>query len=332
MFAAPFRPRFRVGDTMSPEYSFIFVCQRGDLETMAMLLAASLHRFVSCPYEMVAAVPQPESRYGAPDSSTVKMLQDLGVRVVPIWNQVDESYPIANKIAAMAIPTPGRRRVFLDTDFLCLRPFSGDDQLDAAFGATPAAKRTWGKEIADWDRVYALFGLTTPAVRVKTVRSREETPPYYNAGFVLASNDVADAFAKAWLECAQVIDRDPTVQEKRPWLDQIALPVAVARLGLSHHFLDETFNHPPGGRLSSDATPRFCHYHSLLSLKRHRVLNQVVRDLVERHTPLRERVMGQYMWKDVLSPGFGVLDTVRTLKNVRRRVRDAFGSLKDLRG
>jgi hypothetical protein len=336
-------------DAMTPEYSFVFVCQRGGLEPMAMLLAASLDRFVTCPYEMVAAVPSPD-RYGDPDSSTLKMLTGLGARVVPIENRVDESYPIANKISALGISTHGRRRVFLDTDFLCLRPFAGDAQLDAAFGAVPAAMRTWGRKISDWDNVYASFGLTTPTVRVKTVKTREETPPYYNAGFIVAAGDVADPLARLWLECAKVIDANPAIPEKRPWLDQIALPVAVTRLGVSHHFLDETFNHAGGGRLSPDDPPRFCHYHSLLALKRHQFLNRLVRDLAERHAPLKQRMMAERMWRDVLSPGFGLLDTVQTFKNVRRwlaprgtrrehlastvkkGVRAAFSSLKVHRG
>jgi hypothetical protein len=302
-----------------PEYSFVFVCQRGPLEIQAMLLAASLHRFVSCPHEMVIAVPQPESRYGTPQSSTLKMLQDLGARVAPVWNQVDPSYPIANKISAMAISTRGRWRIFLDTDILCTRPFSGDARLDVAFGATPADRLTWGKHSGDWDRVYELFGLTTPAIRVKTVSTHEDTPPYYNAGFVIAEREVADALSRVWLECAQVIDRHPAIPDKRPWLDQIALPVAVTRLGVPHHFLDQTFN-CPGSAKSLSADTHFCHYHRLLPLKRLPILNQLLRELVEHHPALEQRVMSDRLWRDTLSPGFGLLDGLQTLKSVRLRV------------
>lgn len=330
-----------------PEYSFIFVCQHGDLEIKAMLLAASLHHFVSCPYEMVVAVPQPESLYRAPDPSTLKMLQDLGGRVAPIHNQIDPTYPIANKISAMAVPTAGRRRIFLDTDFLCTRPLGGDPRLDVPFGAVPAAMVTWGKNVSDWDRAYARFGLTTPPVRVKTVTSRQDTPPYYNAGFVLAAEDVADALSRTWLECAQVLDRDPTIPEKRPWLDQIALPIAVTRLGLPHQFLDETFNCPGSARLLAAGLPQFCHYHALLPLKRLPALNQLVRELAAAHPVLHQRMMTHRLWREVFSERPGLLDTLQTLKSVRRRVappgsrRDRVSSavtkrvrklLRDLRG
>jgi hypothetical protein len=334
-----------------PEYSFVFVCQSGTLEIQAMLLAASLHRFVSCPYEMIAALPQPESQYGAPDPSTMKMLEELGVRFAPISNQIDPSYPIGNKISAMAIATRGRRRIFLDTDMLCMRPLSADCGLDGAFAAVPAERVTWGKDTGDWNRAYALFGLSTPAVRVRTVGSREETLPYYNAGFITAASDVADALARAWLECAQVLDRSPQIANKRPWLDQIALPVAVTRLGLPHHFLDEAFNCPAKPRLLTDAAlPFFCHYHRVWSLKHLPVLNRQVRALVDTHPILREQIMRHRQWREILSDGYGLLDAFRMVKSVRRRLapigtrrdrvtsrlakhmRKALGSLRDFRG
>ena len=315
--------------TSQPEYSFVFVCQAGDLEVKAMLLAASLHRHVSCPYEMVIAVPQPESRCGRPAASTLRMLEGLGARAEPVWNKVDQEYPIANKISAMAIATRGRRRIFLDTDIMCTLPFNGDVRLEVPFGAVPADRLTWGAGAGEWDRVYALFGLETPAQRVRTARTRQETPPYYQAGFILAESSVADALAQTWLECAQLIDRSPDVPNKRPWLDQIALPVAVTRLGLPHHFLGETFNCPGDARLlSPEGVPQFCHYHALLALKRLPVLNRLFRELVDQHPALREAVQRDRLWKDALSPGFGLLDTLQTLKNARRRVAPP-GSRRD---
>lgn len=304
-----------------PEYSFVFVCQKGDLEIKAMLLAASLQRFVSCSFEMVAAVPQPESRYGALDGATTKMLQDLGTRFAAITNEVDPTYPIANKISAMAIGTSGRRRIFLDTDIIATRTLAVEPQLDVAFGAVPAAQLTWGRDTADWDRAYALYGLTTPPVRVRTVRTNEEMAPYYNAGFILAREDVADDLARMWLDCARTIDREPAIDDKRPWLDQIALPIAITRLGLPHHFLDESFNCPPDPRqLASDSPPYFCHYHNLVALKRVPALNRLVRELADEYPALRERFLSHKVWRDVLSDRFGLLDTLRGLRSLRRRL------------
>jgi hypothetical protein len=307
-----------------PEYSFVFVCQQGELEIKAMLLAASLHRFVTAAYEMVAAVPHPADRYGALARGTVGMLEGLNVRLAPITNSVDPTYPIANKISAMAISTRGRRRIFLDSDIMCTRELSIEPRLDVPFGAAPAAGLTWGQQLDNWHRAYALFGLTTPDLRIRTLRTREETPPYYNAGFIVAGGEVADAFAAAWLECCLVIDRERSIPDKRPWLDQIALPIAVTRLGLPHHFLDETFNHPGDARV----LPQFCHYHAPLRAKRLPVVKALVREMVERHPALRERVLKDRLWSDVLSDRFGILDAMHALKTARRWIAPP-GSRRD---
>lgn len=305
----------------SPDYSFVFVCQKGQLEIQSMLLASSIARFVSCSYELVAAVPQPTSEYGEPDSSTLDMLSALGARVEPIWNQVEPSYRIGNKISALRVATHGRRRVFLDTDVVCMRPFAGDSRLDVEFGAVPAAIVTWGKDLADWERAYALFGLTLPAVRAKTVRTKEEMAPYYNAGFLVVASDVADRFAEMWLHCAQTIDREASIPSKRPWLDQIALPIAVTRAGLEHCFLDETFNCPGSVKLLRSVQPYFCHYHSTVALKRVPVLKSIVMEAIDRHPALEKAILRDGHWRDVLSTTrFGRLDRLQAMKDFRRTI------------
>ena len=42
-------------------YCFVFVCQQGDLELKARLLAASLRHFLRCDFELVAALPTPDA-------------------------------------------------------------------------------------------------------------------------------------------------------------------------------------------------------------------------------------------------------------------------------
>jgi hypothetical protein len=92
-------------------------------------------------------------------------------------------------------------------------------------------------------------------------------------------------------------------------------------MGLSHRFLDETFNCPGSTKMSSpDALPSFCHYHALLPLKRLAALNQLVRALVDRHPALRQRMMNDRMWRSVFSHGFGLLDALHALKSARRKV------------
>lgn len=87
------------------KYCFVFFCQQGGLELKAMLLAASLKRYLRCDYECVAAIPQRATQWGTVSSDTLAFMQDLGVRTVPITNPINEYYPIGNKVACLGMDT-----------------------------------------------------------------------------------------------------------------------------------------------------------------------------------------------------------------------------------
>jgi hypothetical protein len=117
---------------MNLKWSFVFVCQAGELEIKSMLLATSLQRFLRCNYELVAAIPQPTSQWGQISASTQALMQTLGVRSVPITNSIDLNYPIGNKVACLGIESSADKIVFLDSDILCLREFSPQNQRELA--------------------------------------------------------------------------------------------------------------------------------------------------------------------------------------------------------
>ncbi len=75
-------------------YAFIFVCQSGELEAQAALLAASLKRFVKVPGEIIALVPTPEKFMGKPMPQTISFLKKLGVRIAsgrnPLVNEKNQ--------------------------------------------------------------------------------------------------------------------------------------------------------------------------------------------------------------------------------------------------
>ena len=51
-------------------FCFVFVCQSGELEIKATLLAASLRRQFGRRVDLVAAIPQPEVRWGKISETT----------------------------------------------------------------------------------------------------------------------------------------------------------------------------------------------------------------------------------------------------------------------
>ena len=236
--------------------SVVFVCQAGELEVKAVLLAASLRHF-NPQLELVAAVPT-ESLWGVLKPHTRTLLATLNVRLMPIESPFGQDYLIGNKIAAMALPVSGAQVLFLDSDILCLQSISSEFAGPPALRAKPADGANWGSPEA-WRAAYGSVQAPVPAWRVQALVGGDVMMPYFNAGVVAVPNN--QRFAECWLDTARVIDASDAVTEKRPWLDQIALPVAAARLELPCVALTKACNYPahilPRG--SHEAT--LCHYH-----------------------------------------------------------------------
>jgi hypothetical protein len=298
-------------------YSFVFVCQEGPLEVQAMLLAASLRRNARRDHQLVAAVPTPEQRWGRPRAETLRFLRGLGVEVVPITNQIDTNYPIGNKVSCLLIDVAGDVTVFVDSDILCLRAFSDFPELEAPFCAAPADFDTFrarGEHGDQWNAIYRSCNLPVPAARMKATVSGEVMPPYFNAGFIAARE--GRKLGEAWLACCRRIDANPEITNKRPWLDQIALPVAVAQLALEYRCLDHRFNYPCHVRMIDPGDlPTFAHYHWPRVLLRDRVLRAYCKDLRREHPALADTFRGYRGWRWLTYPS-AVIDVYATVRRI----------------
>lgn len=283
-------------------YCFVFVCQAGELEVKSLLLAASLRRHLRCDYELVAAIPRPEAIWGTPSAATLALLHRLEARTAAIENPIDAGYPIGNKLACLGIETAAGKVVFLDSDMLCLREFEGGRRFERSqVNVKPADLATFGSDPARWRAAYGACGLEVPAQRVCATVSGETMPPYFNAGFVAALR--ASSLAAEWIACARILEGDPSVPDKRPWLDQIALPVALARLGLAPDYLDERYNFPAHLKpLDPDNLPWFCHYHFPAVLRREPLANNLVIELADEYPELRSAISSTPEWSVLLQP------------------------------
>lgn len=291
---------------MNWKWSFVFVCQAGELEIKSMLLAASLQQFLRGDYELVAAIPQPVSQWGQISTSTQALMSTLNIRSVPITNPIDPNYPIGNKIACLGIESSADKIVFLDSDILCLREFSPQNQCELAenfyapFAAKPADLATFTRDIQLWQQIYDLFDLPLPQWRVIATVSRELMLPYFNAGVIAIANGMD--FAQIWQQCCQRIDAQSNITNKRPWLDQIALPITVSKLNLKHHCLDERFNYPAHLKPLPLPLPIWCHYHWPMVIRREPRLNQLVVKLANSYPLLQTLLLSSPSWAQLLKP------------------------------
>lgn len=243
-------------------YTFCFVCQSGVLEIQSLLLIHSLRKQVSSDYEIIVAHP---TEYGELRTWVKRQLDTLDVRVIEVRNPIDKSYPIGNKLACVYEASQIASKeylVFLDTDILCLRDFTGVDDMGAGIevGVRVAGKAHLGEGIENWQPLYDAFKLTLPAERVFCSRSRQNSLPYFNAGFVcMKANSI---LAESWIDTAQSLHQNKVVSSIR-FLDQLALPIAMARYNLQYQCVADKYN----SLLLNVDNSIFFHYHNFFILK-----------------------------------------------------------------
>ena len=277
------------------KYCFTFICQKGNLEIKALLLAASLKRFLKCNYEIIAVIPSPESTWGKPSTTTLTQLEDLGVKITYTPNPINTNYPIGNKISCLAVDTDADKIIFLDSDTLCCRDFEGDDRFNIDFNSKPADVSSFSKDENNWNYIYTKFGLSIPTERVLTTVSHELSLPYFNAGMIAVNNNCN--FGQAWADICREIDNDPKITNKRPWLDQVGLPVTVKKLGLEYDCLDDRFNYPAHMiSLNHQEPPYFCHYHWPDVIRMEPLLTQQCCEYIDEYPAIAEVMLDKSNW------------------------------------
>lgn len=259
--------------------SILFVVDGMGLEAQSLLLAASLakHHPDRSKVALIAYV-SPRSADSLSEV-TQALYAHCGVQVQPlptaegVWAK---PYPHGNKILACAAPRSSNRSLFIDTDTVCLGPLTGLDLPSPdAVAVVPEGIPSWGKKADSWQRAYGFFGLPLPTDRVTLTRGRKlEHLPYFNGGFVSFSDlprpGSDENFAQSWLQTAIAFDHNCGIKGKRPWLDQITLPLTMKRFGFDYSALHELWNFSISDRLKLHRAKkaRLIHYHRWVHLKR----------------------------------------------------------------
>lgn len=244
------------------ETTAIFVTDGAAMQAQGLLLAHSLRRHGGEGLAITAYCPMGAA---LPDAAMQAGYDAIGARLEPletpgIWKK---PFPHGNKIHACCVARDRPATLFLDTDMVLIRALdTAAIAPGAQIAAVPEGKPTWGKGNDRWNRVYAHFGMDLPTDRVRLVRGRRrEFLPYFNAGFIAFAED--SAFARDWKDTAMEIDHQVSVARKRPWLDQVALPVSCARAGRDIRVLDERYNFSISDRAPGAEAPVVLHYHRM---------------------------------------------------------------------
>lgn len=229
---------------MPQNFSIIFVVDPPGLVLDSILLLASIRKHMPdvsvipyCPASKAEALPPQLLEFFAHHDAPIRLMETEGVFSPP--------YKQGNKLIAAAAPRDTAATLFLDTDIMVMRAFGADEILrDDHLSVAPEGRMTWGKMPEMWPSAYATFGLPVPTDQIRLARSNALSLPYFNAGVVGFPNHTPSGqpFGQLWLETSQRIDANEGIKGRRPWLDQIALPIAMMRAGLSMNLLARIWN------------------------------------------------------------------------------------------
>lgn len=282
-------------------FNVLAVVQGGRLCYEAVLFAASFRAanpgFAG---RLILAEPQPgplwreDPRIADPDARAL-LEGEFGAEIVPFESTTFGSdYPYGNKIEALACLPAGEPFVFFDTDTLFLDTL---DNVPFDFDRPSASMRregTWPVlelygpgYTAVWSSLYRKFRLPfRSSLDLSQPDEYWERYLYFNASWFFYRD--ARRFHRHFLRYAREIRDAPpealVLQPLDPWLDQVALPLVIHRLGGGRDTI-------PRGLLDGSVT---CHWR-VLSLLYARESDRVVEVLEEVTAPNRiKKVLKAY--------------------------------------
>ncbi len=284
--------------------AFVFICQAGEWELKAALLAASLRRQYGHDVELIAAVPHPSDIWGTMAQGTVALLARLQVRCVPIHNPIEAAFSHANKIACLGVETSAKDLVFLDSDILCLARCDFSLSVGGPIALKVAdlpAFPTDGER--GWAAAYAAVQRPMPDRRITLSCEAAPSPPFYNSGVMVLDVAFANVLREIWTQTSRIIRLDHRVPERRLWSDQLGLAVALDLLETSPAPLELRQNHPTH-LLPLEETPdvAFAHYHWPQIIAQEPALRRLTGSLIEEHAFLGDLMQHHAGWNELAKP------------------------------
>jgi hypothetical protein len=284
--------------------AFVFVCQAGEWEVKACLLAASLRRHYGRSAELIAALPQPREIWGSVAPGTIDLLEQLQVRCVPITNPIEHAFSHANKIACIGVETQAEVLVFLDSDILCLARWDAETAPDLKIAIKVADLPAFqSNDVWGWKAVYDAVGRNLPERRIPLTCDDTPSLPFYNSGVIALNPVFARSLQGVWTDASRRIRLDQRVPERRLWSDQLGLAVALETLGTIPASLDVRHNHPTHLMpLEGTAGVVFAHYHRPAIIMQEPALRGLAASLAEEYPVLCDLMRRHAEWSELAKP------------------------------
>ena len=309
---------------MSPRLTVFFIVEPPDYQVMACYLAASLREQFGDSVALVGYCPV--QKLDLVSDQVKEVLAKLGCEVRPfaVEGRFDPPYPHGNKILATMEPRDTEFSCFMDSDILCLKP-NDINNITAAnqISLTPAAWMGWGDQDL-WGTIYDIVGLPLPEDRIRLMKQKKGKGklPYFSSGLFSFPEHYrtveGKSFPQVWYEVAQAVDANPDIPQKRPYLDQMTLPLAIQKAGLTWNILPDTQHFILGGRsrgkpLPTDREIFTVHYRKWPVLKE-AGLTGLAKTLLEKHAGIKKVTFA--MRNDPTAP-----DSARAARRAKKAAR-----------
>lgn len=279
------------------DLTFFFIVEPQKYQVMACYLAASIREAFGDKVRMVGYCPSHRLAEVDPDVVTVLGRMGCPLRGMQTEGVFDPPYPHGNKMIAALQPRETEFSGFLDSDILFLRPNDPANLIHPGHvSLTPAASMGWAGQ-GVWPSIYAAAGMDMPEERIRLMNQKggKDRMPYFSSGLFIFPEQHRNAeglrFPEVWMQVAAAIEADPDIPAKRPYLDQMTLPLAIRKAGLDWHLLPHEQHYILGGRKRGEPLPQdreifTVHYRNWEIVKEHG-LSRRAKDMLERHAGVR---------------------------------------------
>lgn len=241
------------------ELTIFFVVEPPRYQDMGAYLSASIRQHFNEPIKLIGYCPAASIDAMDPKALEAYRRMDVEIRVLETDGVFDPPYPHGNKLLAALDPKDTPYAAFMDSDMLFVEDNTVDQMIrDGHVSVAPATSMYWsGQDI--WDTIYDGCGMEKPQERIWLQRQRRrKMMPYFNAGLIVYPEGpqaaTGERFPETWMRLAQQIDTLDIVK-KRPYLDQMSLPLAIQAAGLKWYLLPEEQHYILGGVLRGQPLP-----------------------------------------------------------------------------
>lgn len=280
-----------------PNLTIYFIVEPPDYQLMACYLAASLREQFGDTVALVGYCPEHRLPEVQPDVREALRRLGCDLRGFATEGRFDPPYPHGNKLLATLEPRETEFSCFMDSDILCLRPNAVENIVKPGHvSLSKAASMNWAPQ-SIWDRIYEICGMEMPEERFKLMKQRKgkERMPYFSSGLFtfpeLHRNAEGLTFPQVWMQIAQQLDADPDLPKKRPYLDQMSMPLAIRKAGLDWNILPDEQHFILGGRSRGEPLPEgreiFTVHYRLWEVLKEVGLARRAKDMLERHAGVR---------------------------------------------